>query len=246
MTNEKTNLPAIVVGMLIGLLLDIALTALGTGVGLVSIPWERASGESATAGIISSAVGMIIIGIISFGIGGYVAGRMAANNSRWYSAVHGLASFALATLFVVTVGSVIGLSFAGTLVDRAGLAVGATKGADIAMSEISKLRIVTDMSILKGKAVTQFVIPGSSQANTLDKSLKEIGQTADEVTQDPAFKEKAATVAADARKGVALASFSFLALLLIVGAASVWGGDRGGKAARFAARDNREASRKVA
>lgn len=234
MQTPAHDFSAITIGALVGLLVDISLTAFGAGVGLISIPWEDGA-VSGTAAIASLVVGLGLIGAISFAVGGYVAGRLAGGFSRWHSGLHGVAAFALATVFTVTAGSAIGFSLAGVLAERATTAAGAATGASAMLSELGRLRIVTDLSILRGRAVTELVVPGTPQAGNLDRLIGEANRSAQNAINDPQLQADAAQVAEDARQGAGAAGLGFFLLLLGGSAASAWGGVAGGRHAARAA-----------
>ncbi len=215
------HFPAIITAAVIGLLIDIALTALGIGVGLITIPLED-GGAINNSTLILAGITMMAIGLISFGTGGYIAGLFSQTNTRWINALHGLTSFALATIYTVTIAAIIALTSAGSIIGRAGLAAGAAVGTDAFVTELAKVRVLTDVSILKGKIVTRFVIPGSKEATLLDQTLKNAGDTVQSTLEKPEVKDKAEQIVETTRKGVAKAAMGLCAYLLIVAVFSSW------------------------
>jgi hypothetical protein len=112
---SSLSLNAVVVGALIGLIVDLGFTLLGTGLGLGNIEADPVDGIGAgTYALIGlfTAAAMAI----SFTAAGYVAARSSPATQRWDAAVHGLAAFALAALTMVfVIGSSAGLGVGGVL-----------------------------------------------------------------------------------------------------------------------------------
>ncbi len=97
------------------------------------------------------------------------------------------------------------------------LSVGASLGAPAIAEKISKIRIVTDMSIVQGKAVTQFIIPDTDQAKALDRTIASVKTQAEKAVRNPQVQEEKKEVVSKFSKSVLLISLMGL-LLLGVGA----------------------------
>ena len=72
--------PAVIGGAVVSSALSLILLSLGTGIGLSSISPYSNSGASSTTFTITAAIWLIIVQIISAGMGGYLAGRL---RTRW-------------------------------------------------------------------------------------------------------------------------------------------------------------------
>lgn len=100
---------AIVAGAVVAAALTLVLVAFGSGLGLSSIsPWSG-SGVSSSTFRIGTGIYLVIIGIMSSAVGGYVAGRLRTkwvgvhNNEVFFrDTAHGLLAWALATLISAT------------------------------------------------------------------------------------------------------------------------------------------------
>ncbi|MDY0884880.1 hypothetical protein ACFPL7_05625 [Dongia soli] len=99
---------AIIAGGVVAAALGLILISLGTGLGLVAVsPWRNEGVEGSTLGI-GAIVWSIIIEIVAFGVGGYVAGRL---RTKWADihgdevyfrdTAHGFVTWALGTLIGV-------------------------------------------------------------------------------------------------------------------------------------------------
>lgn len=102
---------AIVAGMLAALGVQLILTLVGMGIGAaVADPYRRGSADEAIG--VGAAVWLIATGVVSFGIGGYIAGLKAGVLS-WHGWMHGVLSWALAAVFGATVTAVAGSASLG-------------------------------------------------------------------------------------------------------------------------------------
>ncbi len=117
---------------------------------------------SGTSSIFAASVSTIVIGIVSFAIGGYVAGRLAGSASRWASAVHGLASFSLAALIALPLDGALGLPLVTGILDQAMLANLAIN--DEAVSLASAALTFFGFFLLVGAASASAGIVGGSRA----------------------------------------------------------------------------------
>lgn len=137
--NTNLNFNAILVGAIFALLLDLAFTMLGGTIGLVAYSFDQAESPGTWLWYATVAY-TVITAVVIFGVAGYVAGRLARVREPWEAMIHGLASFSLATIVVVSaLGSVaithmiIGDMRQGSVFAAAGavalLAVGAASSA---------------------------------------------------------------------------------------------------------------------
>jgi hypothetical protein len=96
---------AIIAGGVVAAALGLILLSLGTGLGLVAVsPWRHEGAEGSTIGI-GAIIWSIVMEIIAFGVGGYVAGRL---RTKWADihgdevyfrdTAHGFVTWALGTL----------------------------------------------------------------------------------------------------------------------------------------------------
>ena len=127
--------PSIIAGAFVAAASTVILVALGSGVGFASIsPWPD-RGVSVTSFAVTTAIWLIVTQWISAALGGYLAGRL---RTRWIGThphevffrdtAHGLITWAVATILVVSVGASSFMSAAGA----AGRAANAGAAAMIA------------------------------------------------------------------------------------------------------------------
>ncbi len=108
-TQSPISCAAVVAGAVAAAALTLVLVAFGSGLGLSSIsPWSG-RGVSASTFQIGTGIYLVIVGIMSSAIGGYVAGRLRTkwvgvhNNEVFFrDTAHGLLAWALATLISAT------------------------------------------------------------------------------------------------------------------------------------------------
>lgn len=108
-TQSPVSWAAIVAGAVVAAALALVLVAFGSGLGLSSIsPWSG-SGVSGTTFQIGTGIYLVIVGVMSSAVGGYVAGRLRTkwvgvhNNEVFFRDTgHGLLAWALATLISAT------------------------------------------------------------------------------------------------------------------------------------------------
>jgi hypothetical protein len=108
-TQSPVSWAAIVAGAVVAAALALVLVAFGSGLGLSSIsPWSG-SGVSGSTFQIGTGIYLVIVGVMSSAVGGYVAGRLRTkwvgvhNNEVFFrDTAHGLLAWALATLISAT------------------------------------------------------------------------------------------------------------------------------------------------
>lgn len=126
---------AIFAGVAIALTVQILLSMLGTGIGMSTIDLQQADGTpSAQAFSLGAGLWWAVSFFLSLAIGGVVAGHFAGSLNRLDGMLHGLVTWAVATLlgvYLVTsaVGSVV--SGAGSLAGAAFKTVGAGAAAAV-------------------------------------------------------------------------------------------------------------------
>lgn len=218
-----------VFGALICLALLVLFGTLASGIGLVSFELERGQFPQASIRWLGAAYGLVAL-IVSFSLGGFVASRFARPESRSDSVWLGLGSW---SVVVVSLAFLIG-SFASSvnsfLVEAgvgAGAAAGAAGSVDEITSQLSKVRIVTDMKILKGKAVTQILVPrrGEELAGiAAQEAPREVKSAQRNLAPAPKIKHEVRQVAGSIRSALGKASLALVIVLLIGAASAGWGG----------------------
>jgi hypothetical protein len=109
---------AIFAGVVVGLVTQLLLTMLGTGIGLATIDASAANNPSASGFSIVSGIWFILSGLIASFVGGYVAARMSGRTVATTGAMHGLTTWAFTTLLILwllttSVGSIVGGALGG-------------------------------------------------------------------------------------------------------------------------------------
>jgi hypothetical protein len=159
---------AVLAGAVIASSLSIALLALGSGIGLVSVsPWSNGGVSATTFGVLTVAW-FAALQLFSCGVGGYIAGRL---RTRWVSThndevffrdtahgflVWGVGTLLSASLLASSVAAVVGgaTQIGTATIQAAGTAVGAAARSD-------GTAYFTDMLFRSDKPATQ---PSSSEA----------------------------------------------------------------------------------
>lgn len=127
---NKVSWGAIFAGVALSLTVHILLNLLGIGIGAAVIDPGTSDNPSATKLSIGTAIWFLVSGVIAAFIGGYVASRLSGRPLRSTGSLHGVASWAVTTLFVIyllttSAGALIGGAFSGLggLVSSAGSTV---------------------------------------------------------------------------------------------------------------------------
>lgn len=174
---------AIIGGAVVTAALALILLALGTGIGLSTVSPYGGSGASATGFTIAAAVWLIIVQILSSGMGGYLAGRMRTlwsgvhtDEVYFRDTAHGFMVWALGTLVSASLLTSAAGSLAGTgtqavgsLVSGVGSSITSAAGAvggaasQQASSNPSVQAYFTDMLFRGDKAASD---PNNQQAAT--------------------------------------------------------------------------------
>ncbi len=118
---------AIFGGSIITLALQFAFMSLGSGIGFSA--FDPAQGDSLNAGsLVTLGIFTVISSLISLFIGGYVAGRLAGFQIRSVSALHGLCSWAVVSVFTVLM---LGSGLGSIVRTTAGVVKGAAGSANV-------------------------------------------------------------------------------------------------------------------
>ena len=219
---------AIFAGAALCLAVQMAFVFLGAGLGLTAIPWETAK-EALTDGneplrwaaIIFSALALGI----AFFIGGGVSAYLSGYRSRKTAILHGLASWSVVALALVVFATRLSASALGPLLDRAGLGAGAAAGISTAMKELSQtqLRVVTDLSILKGKAVSDLYVSRKDDTIAPD-AVRQVKKEVASVKRRPEVREPVEEAAKTVKKTAGPASLAAGGALLFGALAAALGG----------------------
>ncbi len=160
-TTKRLWWSAIAAGMVIAVVVQLVLSLLGAGIGFSTIDPLRFSSPDASTFGIGAAVWWIVTSMIALYAGGWVAGHLAASPLRSDAMLHGLLTWAVATIVSVyllasLVGSVVrgGASVAGKAAGMAasGIAAAAAPVADAARDQMAASGFSLDG--LKGQVQT--------------------------------------------------------------------------------------------
>lgn len=138
---------AIIVGSVIAAAMALILSSLGAGLGLLALsPWKVNESRFAAVGI-GTIIWSVIVEVVAFGLGGYLAGRLRTKWAKLHSdevffrdTAHGFAVWALGTLVsACLITSAIGA--VGSGVASAGAsAAGAATAAGVSVASMSQER----------------------------------------------------------------------------------------------------------
>jgi hypothetical protein len=92
---------AVFAGALLGLTAQLILNMVGVGVGLSTVNTVASDSPGASSLSIGAGLWWVISGIVSAGIGGYLAGRLSGKPSHSTTAYHGLISWAVSMIVIV-------------------------------------------------------------------------------------------------------------------------------------------------
>jgi hypothetical protein len=134
---NRVSWGAVLAGVVMALVVQLLLNMLGIGIGVATI--DPGTGDNPTASTFSLAAGIwyMVAGIIAAYAGGYIAGRLSGSSFGSTAALHGLTSWAVATLVVfylltTAVGGIIGGVFSGVSAAVGGLGRTAATAAQVA------------------------------------------------------------------------------------------------------------------
>lgn len=223
-------LGAVAAGALICVAAQVLFAAVGGSIGLQGLGSDDLQGKTLGIGMLAYASVALLV---AFFIGGYSAGRISGPRPRSVLAWQGLTVWSLVVVAFTLFVGVQALSLGGTLA-RAGAGAGLALGSGTSMSEISeaiaKMRIVTDMSIMKGKAITQIEIPKGSSRQQAGKAMDSIGKipekakkAVDDATKRPEVRTDVREAAGQVRQVAASSGWAASAGLLLSAAMAALG-----------------------
>lgn len=223
----QARLSAVVVGGLVCMVMQLALTLLGSGFGLSLIDLRGGSvpGNSLALG---AAVFVLISLVFSFFTGGYISGRLADQRTKFSAGVHGLAVFALVSLSAVFfVGTNIAPAVGG-LIPQTGVSAGSASGLETVLKDIRKdivkMRFVTDLKILKGKAVTRIALSGSGEDNAAEQAINKTEDNIEQTGKDKKLAAETKDTAQNVDRAAAKVSLVVFCALAIGALSGIFGG----------------------
>lgn len=200
---RRISWAAILAGVTITLVVQLALGILGLGIGASTI--NPLTEENPVAGIgIGAGIWFLVSALIALFAGGYVAGHMAGVLHRQDGLLHGLLTWSLATLLTFyfltsTVGGLIG--GAASILGRGLAAVGS--GAAVAVPAIAgatgeQLEDVggLDLSALQSQIETLLNQAGvdTSAVSQAVTTTQQVTETVSEITDDPQSRQELAAL----------------------------------------------------
>ncbi len=241
---RRSSWGAVIAGIVVVLVLQLLLSLLGLGVGLTTV--DPASGETPTVSTMSTAAAIwwVVLNIIAVFAGGWVAGHLAGMPRRIDGLLHGLITWAAATLLLfylltTTIGSALGgmMGALGTVASTAAQAIGVEAEQGGEGGTIAELRQQAQQVLSQGQGqqvgaeqVTQFLerltsgnvsqqelnAAATDLANRLGIPEEEARQTLQTWQQRfQQAQQQAPQIAEQAAETVAQAAiWSFVALLL--------------------------------
>lgn len=201
---KRVSWGAIFAGVVITLVLQLALSILGLGIGASTV--NPATEQNPAAGVgTGAAIWFAVTILISLFAGGWVAGRLAGIPRTIDSLLHGVLTWGLATLLLFyfltsTVGAIIGGTFrtlgAGLSAATTGAVAAAPQIAGAAQDQLQKTGVDFDISSIKseiektlkqtGKPELQ---PGAIQ-NQANTAVNQAQNTASNAASDPANSDE--------------------------------------------------------
>ncbi len=190
---KRISWSSVFAGVLIAVVVQIALSLLGIGIGLSTVDVKTEAHPANGLGI-GSAIWYVVASLISLFAGGFVAGRLAQSRNTFDGVIHGLLSWSLITLITLyfltsTIGSIIG--GVGSLVGNTLSAAGSVVGNGISAAAPAVKDELKDQGInldnLKGEAKTLLRQTGkpalqpdalSNQANAVTGNAKDAASDA--------------------------------------------------------------------
>ncbi len=126
-THRRISWAAIFGGVILVVAVQLLLSMLGAGIGLGTVNVNAGSTPNASSLGMGAGLWWLVSSIISLAFGGYVAAWLAGIELRWDGMLHGLITWAIATLLTIyllssAVGSIIGGGFSalGSVTSAAG------------------------------------------------------------------------------------------------------------------------------
>jgi len=133
---------AVLAGVVVALVVQLLLNILGVGIGVATLDPGMGDNPSARTFSVAAGIWYVVAGIIAAYAGGYMAGRLSGRPVGSTAALHGLTSWAVATLVVfylltTAVGGIIGGVFTGVTGAVGGAGRAAASAAQIAAPGIA-------------------------------------------------------------------------------------------------------------
>lgn len=208
----RLSFGSVLVGSIIVLGIQTLFGLLGAAIGLTTIELEESLPGWGTL-IFYGIFGLVSL-IVSFGLGGFVAARLDGVQDRFSAVVHGIAAWALVTLALVLLSARLITVFGGFFT-AAGIGAGSAITASSVLQEITSLkpRIVTDLQIFKGKAVTTLETTPPQEVRP-EAVVSQAKKDVEKLAEKPEVREDVEKIGAVTRKTAAGASWIiFLSLL---------------------------------
>jgi hypothetical protein len=193
---NRMSWSAILAGVVIALIVQMLLSMLGFGLGLAAMDPAGGGSPTATTSSMTAGVWWIVSGIIASAAGGYVAGRACGATQLTVGLLHGLTSWAAATLVIVyLLTTVVGGLVGGALSTVTSALSGA--GSSIATGVQSVAPAAANVPDPFGKIENgiRSASGGEDPAALRDKAIYAVKAV---MTGDPAQQEQAKTTAAEA------------------------------------------------
>ena len=139
---NRVSWGAVLAGVVVALVVQLLLNMLGFGIGVATLDPGMDDNPSARTVSIATGIWYVVAGIIAAYAGGYMAGRLSGRPLGSTAALHGLTSWAVATLVVfylltTSVGGIIGGVFTGVTSAVGGAGRAAASAAQIAAPGIA-------------------------------------------------------------------------------------------------------------
>lgn len=197
---KRISWGAIFAGVVIALVIQLALSILGMGIGASTI--NPATEQNPVAGLgMGAGIWFVVTILISLFAGGWVAGRLAGIPRKLESLLHGTLTWGLATLLLFyfltsTVGSIIGGTFSvlgtGLSAATSGAVAVAPDVVDAAQNQMDKSGVNFDLSTLRNeieKTLKQTKKPELQPGEIKEDANAVVNQTKDaaaDTADDPA------------------------------------------------------------
>ena len=191
---KRISWGAVIAGFLLAVVINLTLNLLGIGIGFGSIDATDQNAVPDALGI-GSIIWYIISTIISLLAGGWVAAHLAGVPTRWDSALHGLLSWCLFTIFsfyllTTAVGKIIGVT--GSVVGQAFSVVGqgtsalAPELADLAQQELQQSNISIQNIKSEAQQILRQTQKDDLQPENLEDEAQQAGQQMKNTADNPA------------------------------------------------------------
>ena len=224
---QSIQIRSVLLGAAVCCALELLFLTLAVGLGLITMsgqaPWFSVTAEVLGVTYFAAAL------TFSFFIGGWVASRTGVPELKRNAILSGFVTWAtVVTLFIFSFGTQAAglLSTVGT---EAGAAI---NGTAVVFEELERLRpkIITDVHILKGKAVTEIQFAHRPSAEEILQVQKDIQTQVASEAKKPRVKERAGQVVTTAKNllgGASLGIFGALILAALACMAGALAGRRG-------------------